>query len=1124
MRRSRLPGAAVSTGQTSQRVSMLRYFSIASFLAIAAIAFALGLTYQRVAQGNLLVLGERNNLALTQLFANAVRPSFEAHLAGAGELETEQLRRHPKTEELRAFVLNKMRGLTVAKVKIYALNGKTVFSTEAKQIGEDKSGNAGFQIARAGTPASELIYRDQFSAFEQVVFDRSLIASYLPVRNDTGEIVAVFEVYDDVTANLRLIAEQRTRVVVIVVGTLVLLYLLLVLIVRRADRLRLGAEATLRRMMGELEARVTDRTAELSTANEKLQEEVSIRRRAEAKLESKRDLLVSQHLALGAVLKSQQFRAGALIDTLRLVNETAAHVVNVERVSIWLVTPDRSAIECADLFEYSLNRHSSGLQLRSADYPRYFAALERKEDIVAHDAHEDSRTSEFSAGYLTPLGIGSMLDAPIVRNGELVGVICHEHVGAPSAWSPEQRLFAMAAANLAALALEQADRTHTERQLREATAALSADLEERKRIERDLRESQRFTARLLQTTSEGFWHIDNAANTVDVNPAMCALLGRPRDEILGRNIFEFVDAENAAVFRREIAARKKRHSGPYEIALQRPDGTNVPCLNNATPIFNESGEKIGSVGLWADISQLKQTHDLLERAKNDALAASRAKSAFLAAMSHEIRTPLNGIVSIIEILADGDLRQDQRFQIGLARQAAAQLLSVIGNVLDLSKLESGQLTLESIPFDLEDVLQAAADTFAVDAARKGLELIVDSDRVDRKLIGDPTRLKQIVLNLLGNAIKFTAAGEITVRASCRVRADDAVVTLAVSDTGIGIPADVLPRLMEKFVQGSTTTQREFGGSGLGLAICKELTEAMGGALRIESDPGQGSRFSVELALPLAAESTLRPGVAQGRETLVVAPNERLRGAWARLLQSEDFQVREAASLDDANVGVSPPVGRCVLVDEAVLAAAPGAVERLAAQRQPGDHLAALVSATFDSNQSQGLGPHVASVIVKPLTRAKIRDCLTNEDAIPTAAAGAHGSSTREDKGTVLVVEDNPTNRYVVREHLVRLGWRVRIAEDGEQALAVAATEVFDVILMDVFMPRLDGLEATRRLRARLGPNQSVPIIALTANAFAEDVRACLDAGMTGHLAKPISRQVLAAALQEAVPGRSTAAV
>jgi two-component system sensor histidine kinase/response regulator len=363
-----------------------------------------------------------------------------------------------------------------------------------------------------------------------------------------------------------------------------------------------------------------------------------------------------------------------------------------------------------------------------------------------------------------------------------------------------------------------------------STIALCADISERVEVERALRRQQRLMSDLLSSTKEGFWFIDNEARTFEVNPAMCALLGRTPKEILGRTIFDFVDEANARIFRDEIEARKHGKTGAYELALRRPDGTNVPCLNNASPLFDEEGRKIGSVGLWADITQIKEVQRQIEQAKDEAQAANHAKSAFLATMSHEIRTPLNGVITVFELLADSPATPEQRVQIGLARKAADQLLNIIGNVLDMSKLESGKVKIEAVPFELDTVVDAAVETFAAEADRKGLNLLVDCDPIEFPLVGDPTRLKQITLNLIGNALKFTHEGGVSVRVEVVRDGLAARLRIAVSDTGIGIAANTLPLLMEKFVQGSASTTRNYGGSGLGLAICRQLAEAMGGTL------------------------------------------------------------------------------------------------------------------------------------------------------------------------------------------------------------------------------------------------------------------------------------------------------
>jgi len=654
-----------------------------------------------------------------------------------------------------------------------------------------------------------------------------------------------------------------------------------------------------------------------------------------------------------------------------------------------------------------------------------------------------------------------------------------------------------------------------------STIALCADISERVETERALRRQQRLMSDLLNSTKEGFWFIDNAARTVDVNPAMCALLGRPRGEIIGHNIYEFVDEANAAIFRAEIEARKDGKTGGYEIALQRPDGSRTPCLNNATPLFDEEGRKIGSVGLWADITHIKEVQRQLEQAKDEAQAANRAKSAFLATMSHEIRTPLNGVISVIELLSDSPATPEQRVQIGLARKAADQLLNIIGNVLDMSKLESGRIKIEAVPFDLDGVVDAAAETFAAEAARKELDLLVDCDPIEYQLVGDPTRLKQILLNLVGNAVKFTSAGAVRIRVEVSRAGAIARLAIAVRDTGIGIPDDVIPQLMQKFVQASAATTRQYGGSGLGLAICKQLAEAMGGTLQIQSEVGTGSTFRLELMLPVSEQlGTTRPAPGR-RELILLSDNSELQSVFGRLAASDGHRHVPARDADAAVQILerkgSPP--RIVVIDEAACRGRVRAeLEKLAAAGQPIDRTFVLATAGLESRMlADG---HTAEVILKPLTRSKLK--LISSFGSPyagTAPAARSGQPRKASPCLVLVVEDNSTNQYVVRKTLERLDCAVHVAADGVEALTAAAQQRFDLILMDLQMPRLDGITATRRIRAEAGPNRHTPIIAITANAFTDDVQQCLDAGMNGHLSKPLRRQALAAIIEKIVHER-----
>ncbi len=390
-----------------------------------------------------------------------------------------------------------------------------------------------------------------------------------------------------------------------------------------------------------------------------------------------------------------------------------------------------------------------------------------------------------------------------------------------------------------------------------------------------------------------------------------------------------------------------------------------------------------AIGLFIIVT-LQMRH--LAVARRRAEAASVAKSAFLATMSHELRTPLSGVIGTLDLLADDPLPPAARERVAIARRSAELLLEIIGDVLDAAKLESGRMAIETLPLRLDRLVEDTLAGFAATAQAKGIALCAEIAAPAAGWFGgDPTRLRQILANLMSNALKFTEAGSVTVRVTAQLGQGDgpATVTIAVADTGIGIPAEILPRLGTPFQQADSSTTRRFGGTGLGLAICRSLAEAMGGTLDIRSRLGQGTTVTVTLALPRA---------------------------------------------EAAEAQASPP--------------APGAGEGVAA----------------------------------------------------------------------LLVDDNEVGRLTVCTMLRRLGASVEVATDGAEAVAKAAARRYDLILMDLQMPTMDGLEATRRIRAGGGASAGSMIVALTANAFAEDTARCLAAGMDAHLAKPLRRAALAALL------------
>ncbi|HZI50339.1 MAG TPA: PAS domain S-box protein [Terriglobia bacterium] len=652
--------------------------------------------------------------------------------------------------------------------------------------------------------------------------------------------------------------------------------------------------------------------------------------------------------------------------------EVASRSLDVDRASMWRFGSRGSSIHCVDLFERSGERHCSGQLLQRTAYPRYFTALETERLIPAFDAHTDSRTSEFSESYLKPLGIGAMLDVPLRQNDATIGVLCLEHIGAERNWTADEQNFALSLASLIVVALSDADR-------REAVDRLEQS-EARARL-------------IVDTAHDAFVGMNSDGNVVMWNAQAATTFGWTAAEVMGQPLADIVippafrDAHRKGLKRFLSTGEAPVVNQRLELSALHRDGHEFPIeITITNPIGTSGGHFFGA--FLRDISARREHETELRRAKESAEAATRAKSEFLANMSHELRTPLNGVLGYAQLLRrNHSLTSEQKESIDAISNCGSHLLDLINDVLDLSKIEAGRFELEPRPTDLHQLTVDLRHVIAEPARRKGLRFSVEVDPdVPTHVVIDGRHLRQVLLNLLGNAVKFTHQGDVMLILG---RAEGERLYCEVRDTGIGIEEENLEEIFEAFRQ--TRAGSAAGGTGLGLTISQRLVASMGGELHVRSKLGQGSSFY--FTLPLIA----------------------VEGA------SAVTETKDEEPLFDA---------------------------RLA----PGEHL------------------------------------------------------------TALVADDSSVNRRILASLLESAGVRVISAGGGLEAIALTAEHKPDVVLMDLRMQDLDGLQATRRILSNPATS-SVPIIMVTASAFGDSRQAAFEAGCVDFIAKPIRAEQLFDKLQ-----------
>ncbi|MGO9014498.1 MAG: response regulator [Dissulfurispiraceae bacterium] len=720
----------------------------------------------------------------------------------------------------------------------------------------------------------------------------------------------------------------------------------------------------------------------------------------------------------------------------------------------------------------------------------------------------------------------SILCMPVMQHGDIVGVLYLENNQATDAFTQDRMEVLRILSSQAAISIQ--------------NALLYA---ERKQAEEELRQAEEKYRSIFDNSAEGIFQTTPDGRVLTTNPAAVRILGYDSPED-GRAVIKnlandvYVDSGRRDDFRALMQAQG--YVKDFEFRAYKKDRSIIDVSINCHVVRDNSGHILYFEGILEDITEKKRIEEL-KIAKEAAEAATKSKSEFLANMSHEIRTPMNGIIGMTGLLLDTELSEEQRNYGEMLRSSGLLLLGLINDILDFSKIEAGKLEIETIEFDLRNTLEETAESLALRAHEKGLELVCRIDPgVHTFLIGDPGRLRQILVNLIGNAIKFTSAGEVVIEAVTEYETDGQVaVRFNIRDTGIGIAEDKIPLLFDSFQQVDASTSRKFGGSGLGLAISRRLVELMNGRIGVESKEGKGSNFWFTAVFDKGKQpdKSKVPPLADitGVRILAVDDNAVNRIVIAEQMKSWGVRHAEAGGalkamemLHAAHAGGDP--FRIVITDMQM----PGMDgEALARVIKADPALKDTLLVMLTSSGVRGDAKRFASLgfdayITKPVRMLQLHDCI----AAVLGGSSLHEKAREADIITshrlreafrrnvrILLVEDNKVNKIVALGILGKLGFSADTADNGQEAINMLEAASYDIVFMDVQMPVMDGYQATMAIRGgkTKAANPKVPIIAMTAHAMKGDREKCLQWGMDDYISKPISLQELAKALEKWLP-------
>ena len=687
--------------------------------------------------------------------------------------------------------------------------------------------------------------------------------------------------------------------------------------------------------------------------------------------------------------------------------------------------------------------------------------------------------------------------------------------------------------------LDITDQKRAEQRVLQLSQAITDELE-RTEHQRTLLQS------LLSAIPDLVWMKDSNGVFLSCNPAFESLMGAPITEVLGKTDYEFFPKEVADIFRADdqAAATSPAPIVREEWVTYRSNGHKALLETIKTSVRSKDGKHLGVLGIARDVTRMRALLDDLEKARGEALQSSEAKSAFLANMSHEIRTPMNAIIGMAELCLGTPLNHRQQNYVSKIRSASDALLHVINDILDFSKIEAGKLKMEQIPFELENVFDQLSSVVALRAENQGIELSYDIDDSGLLLVGDPLRLGQVLTNLVNNALKFSAGGNVIVKVEIQgYNAEAAVYHFSVSDEGIGMTPEHVANSFQAFTQADVSTTRRYGGTGLGLAISHHLVEMMQGRIWIESTLGAGSTFhftaQFERTMPnrRADVAALAGKLAEHtqRPVLVVDDNAIARHILKHTIDKLGLTVHTAQSADEALAQVllpdAPDYLICFVDWRMPEVDGIETIRRLRgafAARHLDPALARippmiLVTAYSHHDELHKISHEIDGLLAKPVSTRDLYAELTRSLGFPESQLPSLDRRKRKSlpwsrfRGLdILLVEDVEVNQEVIQELLGAVGLSVRIADNGVQALAAVTQKQPDLILMDCHMPVMDGYTATRKLRENAA-TRDLPIIALTAGAMTSDREKCFASGMNEHVTKPIDMAILFEKMMQCLP-------